>query len=238
MDNKSFATQKEIIFVMYEDIIKTTKFCILKKLLTDEFKNNYKNYINYSKIEGLTDEQLMGVIFGASDINILKYLSTDLFDYDVTYIDLYLNYKDILKESKLLSFGESILILLQQNFTSKIYIYTENYDENVYKDIYDTYKSENIVYTHGEFDEVVTEINKSNKITSFVLNDITLINNLIKSNNIEYTNVLVCNTGWNYTLDNNKRLVLKVNDIDTLSKENIFKLGLFEPDPSSSYIIK
>lgn len=238
MPTNQFATQKETLFVMYDDVIKTSKFLILKKLMTDEYKENYKEFINYSKIEKLTDSQLMGLIFSATDINILKYLSIKEFDYDATYMDLYLNYENIIKESKPLSFATSMGILLKQKFLDKIFVYTPYYDENIYKDIYDIFGSQKIIYTHGDFSEVIDEIHKTTRITTYVLNDVTLINELIKKGVIAYTNVLVCNTGWQYTINKDNIPVLKLENSDQLSKENIFKLCVFDPDSTSSYNTK
>ena len=236
MPMNPFASQKETMFIMYDDIIKTSKFLILKKLLTDEYRNNYKDYINYSKIDNLTDEQLYGTVFAATDKNILKYLATKSFDYDATYIDLYLDDSSIISKSKLLSFGSSISILLKQSFLDKIYIYSNHYDENIYRDIYDNFGSTNIIYVYGEFNDVIDNLSKTTKITTYVLNDIDLVNNLIENNKITYTNVLVTNTGWNYKLNDRSIPVLKLDNSDKLTRENIFKLAVFDPDPSASYI--
>lgn len=238
MPMNPFASQKEVLFITYEDIIKTSKFLILKKLQTDEYRDNYKDYIDYSKIDNLSDEQLMGTIFGATDINILKYLATDSFDCDLTYLDLYLNDDNIIKNSKLLSFGQSVHILLKQKFISNIYIYTKNYDENICKDIFELYGNNNIIYTHGDFNTVIEEIHKTNKIMTYVLNDINLVNNLIEMDKVAYTNILICHAGWNYKLNNNNIPILKLDNSDKLSKEKIFKLAVFDPDSSSSFIRK
>ena len=99
MPMNAFASQQEVLFVMYDDIIKTPKLLILKKLLTEEYRKNYKFSIDYSRIENLSDNELMGVIFSANDQNILKSLAIDEFEFEYTYLDLYLNYPDIISKS-------------------------------------------------------------------------------------------------------------------------------------------
>lgn len=232
MPMNTFASQKEVLFITYDDVIKTTKLLILKKLLTPEYRQNYEDFIDYSIIDNKTDEELLSIIFSATDKNILKFLSKSSFDFDVTYTDLYLNYENIIPESTLLSFGQSIHILLKQKFLDKIYIYTPHFDESVYKDIYDVYGSTNIIYVYGEFETIIRSITKDTniKITSFVLNDIELVNKLIELNVVAYTNILICNGGWNYKLNKNNVPVLKLDNSEKLSKENIFKIGVFDSD--------
>jgi len=229
MSENPFVSQNEIFFIMYEDIIKTFKFHILKKLLTTDLREGYDGYIDFSKIENKSDDELMTLTMTATDKNILKYLALKKFDFDATYIDLYLNNKDIIKKSQLLSFGNSIRLLLPQKFVNKIYIYNKYRDDDIYKDIYDIYSSKKITFTYGDFDDVIEAIHKKERITTYVLNDVTLINNLIDSNRIQYRTVLVPSYGYNYTVDNTGKVTLRINEIDKLSKDKIFKFETFYP---------
>lgn len=229
MPMNSFASQKEVLFVMYEDIIKTTKFLILRKLLTEPYKTNYSDFIDIGKIDGLSDNDLMRTIFSANDKNILRALSTQSFDFDNTYLDLYLNYDDIIAESKPLAFVNSIHILLQQTFLEKIYIYTPYYDENIYKDIYGIFGTDMIVYVYGELDDVLEQLSKRTRITTYVLNDIMLLEDLIKKGVVAYTNILVSNTGYQYKINEDGIPVLRVENTEALSKQHIFKLAMFAP---------
>lgn len=229
MPMNSFASQKEVLFIMYDDIIKTTKFLILKKLMEEPYKSCYKDYIDFNKIENLSDEKLMKLIFSATDKNILKALSINKFDFDNTYIDLYLNYPDIIKMSEPLAFADSIDILLKQKFVEKVYIYTPYYDKNIYDDIYDTYGDSRIIYVYGELNDVLDKLLKSTRITSYILNDVDIVNLLIKKGIIPYTNILIVDTGWQYTINEKGIPVLKLKDSDKISKDFIFKLAMFSP---------
>ena len=122
MPMNAFASQKEVIFVMYDDIIRTTKFPILQKLLTEAYRKNYKYSIDYSKPDNKTDNELMSLIFNSTDQNILKYLAIEEFNYELSYRDLYLSFPNIIDQSPSLSFTKSIYVLLKQKFLDKIYI--------------------------------------------------------------------------------------------------------------------
>ena len=87
-------------------------------------------------------------------------------------------------------------------------------------------------------DKVLDELTSKIRFTSFVLNDVTIIENLIKRGIVSYTNILVANTGWQYTTDSNNNLILKVDDIDSLSEKHIFKLAMFDPYSPSVYTRK
>ena len=238
MPMNRFASQKEVLFVMYDDIIKTSKFLILKQLLTPEYRQNYQYSIDYSKIDNLTDNELMGVIFSSTEQNILKYLAIEEFEYDLTYMDLYLNYKDIITKSIPLSFSNSIHILLRQKFLDKIYIYTRYYDENIANDIYSTFGTKNIIYVYGELNEVLDNLITKVRFTSFVLNDVLIINTLIEKGIVPYTNILVTNTAWQYKINKDNIPILKIDDIDKLSQELVFKLAMFDPYSPSVYTTK
>lgn len=235
MPMNDFAAQKEVLFITYDDVIKSTKLFILKKLMEAEYRFGYKDYIDYKKIDSKTDEELTAIITASPYKNILKLLATKLFDYDVTYTDLVMTYPESITSSKLLTFGDALFILMKQKFLSKVYMYTESYDENVHKDIDTIYGMSKITYVTGDFKEVVQDINKENKITSYIINDIDYLQQLIDMNSVAYTNILIGNYGYNYKLNEDKIPILKIDDIDTLKKEKIFKFGMFEPDNSAKF---
>lgn len=230
MAMNQFASQQEVIFITYDDVIKSSKLYILKTLLNDiEYKKCYKDFINYSKIENKDDQQLNAIISASTKSNILEFLATKEFDYNVTYDDLVSRFDDIYEKSDLLEIGKSIYVLLQQKFTKKIFIYTKDYDKRLHKNITDLFDMESIVYINGEFEDVINDIFSTDTITSYILNDINLLQKLIDMDKVKFTSVLIANYGYNYTLNDDLIPILKIDNIDNISKEKVFKLGVFQP---------
>ena len=165
------------------------------------------------------------------DKNIFRSLTTFPFDYEATYYDLVFNQNpDIIKKAQLLSMGRSIKILLTQNYVKKIYIYTEEFNQNIFDNLVEEYNGESrIVYVTGKIEEVLDSI--TDTITFYALNDVTLINTLIAKNRIFDTNVIVGTFGYNYKFGVDGMPVLKIDDIEKIAEKLNFKIGVFNPDP-------
>lgn len=221
----------EYIFIEYHDVIKSFKLYILKKLLTDEYRKNYDTFLHYESIENKTEEELCGIIKKSINFNILRTLAIKKFDWNLTYSDLVSQFDDIAKESHPLIIGSNaIKILLLQKFTKKIYIHTPVYDERVKEDLENMYSDERIEYVYGPFKESVSAIKQH--ITSFILNDMLMINELINIRRISYSTVMIANYGYNYKINDKGELTTIVDDLDKKSKDYIFKVALFEPFPN------
>lgn len=229
-------SDNEVIFITYDGVIKSPVPFILKMLQTSDYEEGYSDMINYNRFKGLDDGQLLGLATRRITKNILEYLATQEFDYEASYQDLILRFPNIYEESKLLSMGNSIHITTQQSFLKHIYIYTEYYDKRVQDDISNTYNDlHNITYVSGDFKDVISKVPE--RITSYVLNDIEYINILLDMNKLSYTNVLLAKYGYNYKADkdDHTKVILKIDDIDNVCKENIFKLAMFSIDNSIKF---
>ena len=220
----------EVIFIIYDGIIKTPIPFLLKKLQDSEYNEGYSDAIDYSKFKDFDENQLLAVTSRRLNKNILEYLAIDEFDYKVTYDDLIQRFPTIYSDSKLLSIGRSIYILLHQSFLKKIYIYSEYYDERIQSDISNSFKDlENVTYVSGNFEDVISKIPE--KITTYVIDDIDYITILINLKKIQYTNILLAKYGFNYKLNEDSNMpVLKIDNIDELIKKEIFKLATFSID--------
>lgn len=229
------SADNEVMFIVYDGVIKTPIPYILKKLQEPEYVEGYHDVLDYSKFEGRLDEQLLAVASRRLSKNILEYLATEEFDYKGTYDDLIMRFPNIYNDSKLLSIGQSIYILLQQSFLQKIYIYSEYYDERIQNDISNSYKDlHNITYVSGNFKDVISKIPE--KITTYIIDDIDLLSQLIDMNKVAYSNVLLAKYGFNYKLDEESQLpILKIDDIEKVGKDKIFKLATFSIDNHIMY---
>lgn len=224
MINNEFTKRDEIIFVCYDEIIKNIYPYLLRQIIT-KYQKQYKEFIDIESFVNLDDKNLLRLVIQRSDKNLLRYLSLKSFDYDGALTDLKNKFNEMYINSPLLIFGQSINFLLSQKFTKKIYIYTPNYDKRIHFDIQMTYKNMDVInYVTGDFTEVVQSLDG---ITTWVLNDVIDITTLIEFKKTEYTNILVLNSGFNYTKDEDDKLVLRIN-IDDIVNQYIFKFATFD----------
>jgi hypothetical protein len=222
--NNEFTKRDEIIFVCYDEIIKNIYPYLLRQIIT-KYQKQYKEFIDIESFVNLDDKNLLRLVIQRSDKNLLRYLSLKSFDYDGALTDLKNKFNEMYINSPLLIFGQSINFLLSQKFTKKIYIYTPNYDKRIHFDIQMTYKNMDVInYVTGDFTEVVQSLDG---ITTWVLNDVIDITTLIEFKKTEYTNILVLNSGFNYTKDEDDKLVLRIN-IDDIVNQYIFKFATFD----------
>lgn len=223
--------QEEYLFITYDDVIKTFKPYILEILRNDEYREGYSEVIDYSKIDGKSFNELFMLSVSMTDKNIFRSLTTFPFDYDATYYDLLYNQNpDIIEKAALLSMGRSIKILLSQNYVKRIYIYTEEFNQNIFDDLVKEYSGESrIDYVSGNLEDVLDKI--TDNITFYALNDITLINTLIKKNRIANSNVIVGSFGYNYKFSEDGVPVLKFDNLEEIAQKLNFRIGVFNPDP-------
>jgi hypothetical protein len=115
---------------------------------------------------------------------------------------------------------------MNQKFTSKIYIYSEEYDKRIHADIQMNYKDMNKVnYVTGPLHEVIKQIEG---VTTYIFADIFDVTTLLAFDKCAYTNVLVANYGYNYYYMEDGKLALRMN-LEEVSKEKIFKFATFMP---------
>lgn len=218
--------ESEIIFICYEDIIKTFKPFILQKLLLPEYRENYKEFIRYSMFENLSSDQLYMLCAACPLSNILQFVAKKEFDYESTYMELVRRFDDIVENSKPLTVASNLVILLKQNFVKKIYIYSKYYDERIKNDIAKTYDNiDKMEYICGDFKSCVKDVPN---ITSLFINDLNYIYDLIEIDKISYKSILVPDLGYNYIANENDEPIFKITNLEKLSKEKIFKLAWFK----------
>ena len=220
-----FTTKPEIIFICYDEIIKNPYPFLLNQIRT-KYKSVYKDFINMSLFENYDDMNLMRLVVQRTRKNILDYLSIIKFDYNGALDDLKDKFDDMYSQSPLLKMGESVNMMMTQKFTKQIYVYTEKYDPRVHLDLQMMYKNMSLVsYVTGDFKNV---INTLEGVTTWILDDIFKVSQLVCFKKVEYTNILVANYGYNFSINKDKQTVLNVN-VDDWSKEHIFKFGTFMP---------
>jgi hypothetical protein len=140
--------------------------------------------------------------------------------------DIFNRFPDMYSKSEKLVMGDSLHMILSQGFTEKVYVYTPEYDERVHVDLNDTYRNpDKLKYITGDFANIIEDFDD---ITTFIFNDIIDISTLIAFNKTKYTNILVANYGYNFTIDDNGNLTLRI-DAESMMEEYVFKFSTFTP---------
>ena len=93
-----------------------------------------------------------------------------------------------------------------------------------------------VVYINGDFNEVIADIHKDDRITSYIVNNIEYVKKLLDTNMATYTTILLANYGYNYKMNEEHQIPeLLIDGIEKLGKEKIFKFGVFDPYNNADY---
>lgn len=224
--HNEFEGKPEIIFITYDEVIKSPYPFLLNEINTS-LQGVYDTFLDLSEVKGRDMGNLLRLCTQRTDRNLFEYLAKREFDYATALKELKDRYFEVYDKSPLLTMGTSLQMLLTQKFTEKVYIYTEEYDIRVHLDIQNTYKDmKRVNYVTGDFGKV---LDKLEGITSYILNDLDYIIDILNKDKAEYTNILLASYGYNYVLDeDNDSLDLRI-DVEHLIKDRICKFGTFIP---------
>lgn len=119
-----------------------------------------------------------------------------------------------------LIFNNALKILMESRLVKKILIYSE-YEESGIRDyISKRFSSEMIGYTFGDLNQCLKSIPID---STYVFSDICKVNNLIDTNHLSYSSIIIANN-YKYNYDDDKKLKV---DLDKLSEDYVFKYGYF-----------
>ena len=214
------------IFIHFRDVIKTPDLAILLALKDPALKNQFKDVIDYTRFEYMNQANLMRVVAQRTDKNILRYLGLKKnYDYDKLYNMIYSSIADKYTGYKPLSIVESMSLALTSPAISNIYIYSENFEDEIQTDIGITFNANinKVKYMYGDLKACL----KDKGISLYITNDIDFIFKLAEIDELRYKEILLANYGYNYTMDGDE-LVLKHNLTDVFM-QSVFKLNMFSP---------
>lgn len=224
--NMYFTKRDEILFIEYNEVIKSPSLFMLK-LIRDQLKDIYKDFIWVDFLENKSDEELEIYLLQRKNKNIFLDLAKRSFNYEKTYDDLYNKYDDMFLKMPLMKIGNTIDFLVAQKFNKKIYFYSEKYDPRIELDIKYSFKDlSKIEYVYGDLGEVLEEIEQP---TTYMLHDIWTLPRLVMLQKTELTDIVCArypyNLKYNEELDEVEPIVL----IEKYMEESVFKFGLFAP---------
>lgn len=222
-----FTKRPETFFITYEDVIKSSYMLAIRDLINSQ--KDYITRIDFNIFEHIkSPDDLKFFLLNRPYMNILKNISLQEFDFDAEWKKISKINPTLYENDKGLKIASSVSVLELQKFVKNIYIWTEDYDERIHKDITFNYKNGDIVkYVIGDFKEAINNIPG---ITCYILNDINLISTLIDINKVAYSTIMVANYKYNYIhSEEEMELKLKLDATVELQQKNIFKMYMFDP---------
>jgi hypothetical protein len=225
MHNK-FEERPEVLLITYEDIIKCPYPFLLNKIDT-KLSPYYESFLDLEKFKGMDMDNLLRLCIQRSDIDIFKFLAKEEFDTAGALKDLKDRYFEIYKDSPLLKIGNSLGMMLSQKFTEKIYIYSEVYDIRIHLDVQENFPDmERVNYVSGNFEAV---LDKLEGITTFIVNDIDYIVDIINKEKAEYANIMLASYGYNYFYNDDTNAMDLRCDVEKIIGDRVCKFATFIP---------
>lgn len=224
-DVNFFNTREHVVFITYKDMIKKTYPILLHELIKN-YQEDLKDYLELDKIKDFDIYNLERICVERLDINPIKYIKKPNCS-DETCDLLLKSFNEeltnIYTDSKFSEFGGKLITMLAHDKIKEVYIYVEEFAEQVIIDceLYFSKYNKKIKYFTGNFIDAVrcTPL----KPTCYILNDINYVHQLIEHKYIAYTEIILGELGCNYEIDEN--LIMKLKGIDEqVMKDNIFKL--------------
>ena len=122
------------VLVTYRDIIKTADMYIIN-LLKTKFRDKFKEYIDYSLLDTLTDEALLLHWVNRPVKNPLEWLAIKPFDYEKNYQLLYDKSKRLYIDCEALKFDATLSNYKVSRAIDDIYVWNPTYDKRQHFDL-------------------------------------------------------------------------------------------------------
>jgi hypothetical protein len=224
--HNEYETRPEVVFITYEDVIKTPYPFLLNKIDT-RLREFYEPFIDVDKFKGLDMNNLLRLCTQRNDRNVFRWLAKKDFDIDGSLKELKDRYFELYKDSELLKIGESVKLMLTQKFTKKIYIYSEVYDIRIHLDIQESFQDmKRVNYITGDFEKV---LDKVEGVTSFIVSDFDYVYDIIQKEKADYTNILLGNYGYNFIFNEDTNAMEFRLDHKKLIGDRVCKFSTFIP---------
>ena len=232
MEQEKLKFKADTVFIQYEDCISCISFAIIKYLLKHE--EEYKDFIDYSKIKGKNDKILIRIALMRRTSNILNFLSKKDVEWDTNEAmrKIELNYDELYSESyKLTFFGTVTRFLFEPSFKS-IFIYHPNPDKRYIKELLSNFDyTKNISKIKLVFNDNLEEtLRNNNDISCFIVSNMDLAKYLLENNWVDNKEIIISETRYNICV-NKEGDISPLLNLDKFITENnkMINYGLMKP---------
>lgn len=224
MPTNPFTLRDEFILMEYKDIIKCPSVGILQ-LIKKEYMNDMNDLIDTRKLDRMDFKNIQRYCIERPCKNILDYIKITDFNTDDIYNALYKSCNNLYKDLPLMVMGEAVFVLASQKFTKKIYIFSEEYDEKIEKDIKNVFHDQKkVYYVAGSLENILNQVEKP---TSYMFSNIDNVQKVLDLNKQEYSEILVAQYGYNYMVKNG--IIRIKGEYEELMPTKHFKIASFTP---------
>lgn len=197
--NNEFETRKEVIFIEYDGVMKSSNQYLIYKLGNDLYED-YKDILDLETIKGCSMDQSLAYCFSLRIRNPIMslYRGDDSIGMSrAIYHTLFNKYPEMYEKCYPLSMYSSVDNLRHQKFVDHIYIYHPFDDDRVIADIFNTIGySDNMTFVYGDLEEVLDNLDKP--VTAFMLTDIHHTDYIWKYKYLNYIDISVAKYIHNY----------------------------------------
>lgn len=228
MDRNYFSTRNQILFITYEDIVKLN-YALLLETVVKDYKDELGGILKLDDIKDYDVDNLNRLCIERTDRNPLKYISKSEEFYSICdeLMDMFeVEFTDMYAKAQLTDFGSKLYNIFMQPFVKKVYIHT---DKKIYQIPYDCSLifsdfSNKIEYVYGDIPKFIKTLPE--KPTTYIINDIEIVNKLIENDLVSYTEILIAELGYNFKLNEEKNDIVLKYDLESLMREKTFKMGM------------
>lgn len=185
------------VLVSYRDIIKTADMYIIN-LLKTKFRDKFKEYIDYSLLDTLTDEALLLHWVNRPVKNPLEWLAIKPFDYEKNYQLLYDKSKRLYIDCDALKFDTTLSNYKVSRAIDDIYVWNPTYDKRQHFDLQVRHGLGKIKYVTGELDAVLDKLGDIHLVYD---TDADRVQALIDTGKYDMTVFGVAAYGYNFERD-------------------------------------
>lgn len=227
MIQNEFDSREEVIFIEYDKVIKSSDQFLLHKMGGD-LSHVYEEFLDLTDIRGKDMDNCLTLTQMTRKHNLFEALAkVELPNgWYEDYLRLYRIYDNMFRDAHLLDMGESLFTLTNQRFTKKIYFWSGREDKRIVEDIINRHTDRTkMTYVYGDLNEVLNSIEE--KITMFVVADLSLMKDIVNYKHIDYTEIMYARYRFNQFRDVDGKLKPLLNP-EAFGTNNV-KISDFNP---------
>lgn len=167
--------RKEVVLIEFDKVLINLDQLVLY-LVGNVYYEEFKELIDMTHIKGIDLKNALRVASATTEYNPLYAFAKDKgYDWDRAYYDLVRQVDDRYTKCETLPLYKSLVLLSNERFTEKIFIYSRQADDKLYEHIdFNISNTSKIEYVYGDIGKLIEDGTIAD-VSSFILGDIRLL---------------------------------------------------------------